>query len=169
MNARSTTEDCTLGGYQVPKDTILMLNLYVMSRDEKVFPNPDEFHPERWLREGRDENEPLPHPFSLLPFGSGVRSCVGRRVAEIQMYLATIQVLQRYSLKKSDVFDIKPFVRTQLTPGPELPVMFLERARPSPKLWQTDRSYSQLAGAKCDTCASQQGRVGSSILVQLAK
>ncbi|KAK3735739.1 hypothetical protein RRG08_024534 [Elysia crispata] len=127
INARSTTEDCSLGGYHIPKDTILMLNLYVMSRDEKVFPNPDEFHPERWLREGRDENEPLPHPFSLLPFGSGVRSCVGRRVAEIQMYLATIQVLQRYTLKKSDVFDIKPFVRTQLTPGPELPVMFLER------------------------------------------
>lgn len=38
-----------------------------------------------------------------------------------------LQVLQRYWLKKSDKFDIKPSVRTQMTPGPELPVMFVER------------------------------------------
>uniref|UniRef100_A0A2C9K6U5 Cholesterol side-chain cleavage enzyme, mitochondrial n=1 Tax=Biomphalaria glabrata TaxID=6526 RepID=A0A2C9K6U5_BIOGL len=124
MNARTTTEDMTIGGYFIPKDTILMLNVYVMSHDENIFPDPDEFRPDRWMR---GEEEVAPSPFSFVPFGFGTRSCVGRRIAESQIYLATIQILQRYWLKKSDKFDIKPSVRTQFTPGPELPVMFVER------------------------------------------
>ncbi|BFZ13466.1 hypothetical protein BsWGS_16504 [Bradybaena similaris] len=124
MNARTTTEDISVGGYHIPKNTIIMLNLYVMSRDEEIFSQPDEFRPERWLKGDQEANV---HPFSLIPFGFGTRSCVGRRIAETQIYLAAIQVLQRYWLKKSDKFDIKPSVRTQMTPGPELPVMFVER------------------------------------------
>ncbi|XP_059143734.1 cytochrome P450 27C1-like isoform X2 [Physella acuta] len=124
MNARTTTEDTSVGGYFIPKDTILMMNLYVMSRDEKIFPDPDEFKPERWLRGSEESTAPA---FSLIPFGFGTRSCVGRRIAETQIYLATVQILQRFWLKKSDQFDIKPSVRTQLTPGPELPVMFMAR------------------------------------------
>ncbi|CAL1540100.1 unnamed protein product, partial [Lymnaea stagnalis] len=55
MNARTTTEDTSVGGYFIPKDTIIMLNLYVMSRDETIFTEPDQFKPDRWLRGDQDE------------------------------------------------------------------------------------------------------------------
>ncbi|CAG5128994.1 unnamed protein product [Candidula unifasciata] len=116
INARTTTEDVAIGGYHIPKNTILMMNLYVVSRDETVFPEPDEFRPDRWLR----GEETSAHPFSLIPFGFGTRSCVGE-------FGAVSLVLQHFRLQKSDLFDIKPSVRTQLTPGPELPVMFVQR------------------------------------------
>ena len=45
-----------------------------MTRDGKVFDNPGEFKPDRW---DKDASEKL-HPFSLLPFGFGPRSCYGR-------------------------------------------------------------------------------------------
>lgn len=58
-----------------------------MSRDAKYFVNPDDFMPERWERETNIWN-----PFSNLPFGFGARSCVGRRIAQQELYLAMIKV-----------------------------------------------------------------------------
>ena len=51
-----------------------MLNNYTMSRDERIFWEPDSFIPDRWLR----AEVASWHPFSAIPFGYGVRSCVGK-------------------------------------------------------------------------------------------
>ncbi|NXW95031.1 CP27B protein, partial [Alopecoenas beccarii] len=67
--------------------TLITLCHYATSRDSRHFPAPDSFRPERWLR--RD----VPcHPFASLPFGVGKRSCVGRRVAELEIHQALAQV-----------------------------------------------------------------------------
>ena len=50
-----------------------MLNNYTMSRDERIFSDPESFIPDRWLR----AEVASWHPFSAIPFGYGVRSCVG--------------------------------------------------------------------------------------------
>ncbi|NWW76685.1 CP27B protein, partial [Climacteris rufus] len=84
--------------------TLITLCHYATSRDSRFFPAPDAFHPERWLRH-RDsgdtpgdpgdtpETPPGPgHPFASLPFGLGPRSCVGRRLAELQLHMALAQV-----------------------------------------------------------------------------
>ncbi|ESO95609.1 hypothetical protein LOTGIDRAFT_239424 [Lottia gigantea] len=123
INARVMQEDTVIDNTLIPKGTIVLLNKYTMARDEKIFTNPDKFIPERWLRaEAKDW-----HPFSSIPFGYGARSCVGRRIAETEIYLATVGICQKFRMSVSDKFDIKPSVRTQLTPGPELPILFTER------------------------------------------
>lgn len=59
-----------------------------MCRDPKEFEKPDEFIPERWLRNEIREFS----PFTSLPFGFGARSCVGRRVAETMVYMSIANV-----------------------------------------------------------------------------
>ncbi|KAK7114680.1 cytochrome P450 27C1-like [Littorina saxatilis] len=123
LNARVTQEELVISNYRIPKGTIIMLNNYTMSRDERIFSDPEMFTPDRWLR----AEVASWHPFSAIPFGYGVRSCVGRRVSENMMYVAAIQMVQKFIMKKDPTFDITPTVRTQFTPGPELPVLFEER------------------------------------------
>ncbi|NXJ58845.1 CP27B protein, partial [Spizaetus tyrannus] len=70
-----------------PPQTLITLCHYATSRDARLFPAPDSFRPERWLC--RDAAR---HPFASLPFGVGKRSCVGRRLAELEIHLALAQV-----------------------------------------------------------------------------
>ncbi|NXB95858.1 CP27B protein, partial [Vidua chalybeata] len=85
--------------------TLITLCHYATSRDSRFFPAPDAFRPERWLRHRDTGDTPgdtpgdAPgdtlgprHPFASLPFGLGPRSCVGRRLAELQLHMALAQV-----------------------------------------------------------------------------
>ncbi|NXP16175.1 CP27B protein, partial [Thinocorus orbignyianus] len=67
--------------------TLITLCHYATSRDGRLFPAPDSFLPERWLSPAVPR-----HPFASLPFGVGKRSCVGRRLAELEVHLALAQV-----------------------------------------------------------------------------
>ncbi|NXY52401.1 CP27B protein, partial [Ceuthmochares aereus] len=67
--------------------TLVTLCHFATSRDGRVFPAPDSFQPERWLR-----GDATRHPFASLPFGVGKRSCVGRRLAELEIHMALAQV-----------------------------------------------------------------------------
>jgi len=94
-HARILDHDLVLSGYNVPAETTVLVELYSTARSEKYFKDPLELKPERWLRENKDEN----HTFSSLPFGFGPRMCLGRRVAELEMYVFVCKLLQRFRLE----------------------------------------------------------------------
>ncbi|XP_071959481.1 sterol 26-hydroxylase, mitochondrial-like [Antedon mediterranea] len=81
--SRNVTEDMNLNGYIIPAGMTILLNMYSVSRDPEYFEDPLIFKPERWLN--RVKGESLNH-FLMLPFGFGVRSCIGRRMAEQKMH-----------------------------------------------------------------------------------
>ena len=61
----------------------------LMGIDEKYFKRPNEFIPERWNRD-----RPLGdiHPYASLPFSTGTRMCIGKRIAEQEIYSFLIRV-----------------------------------------------------------------------------
>ncbi|CAH1225024.1 CYP1A1 [Branchiostoma lanceolatum] len=80
----ATTVDTTLRGYQIPKGTWIMPNLWALHHDPATWGDPDVFRPERFL----DENgKPIPKPAALMPFSAGRRACPGEAVAKADTFL----------------------------------------------------------------------------------
>ncbi|KAM4558152.1 sterol 26-hydroxylase, mitochondrial [Odontesthes bonariensis] len=125
MNSRIITEaSISVGGYQFPQKTAFTFCHYAMSHDEDTFPESFTFKPERWLRDGREK----PKPFGSIPFGFGVRGCVGRRIAELEMYLLLFQLIRRFEIKPDPTIrDLKSINRTVLVPDKQLNLHFVDR------------------------------------------
>ncbi|KAG8452564.1 hypothetical protein GDO86_004377 [Hymenochirus boettgeri] len=123
-NARVVADrDIQVGEYIIPKKTLITLCHYATSRDEKTFSNPNEFHPERWLKKGDCH-----HPYASLPFGFGKRSCIGRRIAELEVYLALARILNHFEVKPENPgIRVLPMTRTLLVPEKEINLQFVER------------------------------------------
>lgn len=72
----------------------IVMSLYTMGRDRAYFADAEKFRPERWIRNADNKRHSVQEPHAFIPFGVGVRSCIGRRVAEMQMQF----LLSRVSL-----------------------------------------------------------------------
>ncbi|XP_022886217.1 cytochrome P450 71A1-like [Olea europaea var. sylvestris] len=71
---RLAREDCKVAGYDIQKETQVLVNVWTIGRDPEIWENPDEFHPERFVGKNIDVKG---QDFELLPFGSGRRMCPG--------------------------------------------------------------------------------------------
>ena len=71
--------------------TLAVLIHQLIGQSDEYFPNAKTFLPERWIR--GDPQESHHHPYALLPFGFGLRMCLGRRLAELEMWQLTITVI----------------------------------------------------------------------------
>ncbi|XP_061923361.1 sterol 26-hydroxylase, mitochondrial isoform X2 [Entelurus aequoreus] len=126
-NARLTVDgDIVVGGHLFPKGTLFHLCHYAVSMDESVFPDPHAFLPERWLRGG--EEKAKPHPFGSVPFGFGVRACLGRRVAELEMYLLLVTLIKEFEVRPDPAGTVvTPITRTLLCPATPINLLFVDR------------------------------------------
>ncbi|KAM3968316.1 cytochrome P450 CYP12A2-like [Aphomia sociella] len=99
-NMRKTTKEYNLLGYNIPKGTFVSFSHELMSKIEAYYPKPEEFIPERWLV-GKDD--PLyygnAHPFAHNPFGFGARSCIGRRIAELEIETLLVRLIQNFKIE----------------------------------------------------------------------
>jgi cytochrome P450 len=95
--ARQFTEDCTVGLYHIQAGTRLILNLWKMHRDPRVWSEPFEFQPERFLNTHKDVDVKGKH-YELLPFGGGRRSCPGITFGLQMTNLALASFLQAFEV-----------------------------------------------------------------------
>ncbi|XP_039545537.1 cytochrome P450 27C1 [Pimephales promelas] len=124
-NGRVTQDDLIIGGYFIPKGTQLALCHYSTSVDEENFPRPGEFRPDRWIR--KDASDRVDN-FGSIPFGYGIRSCIGRRIAELEMHLALTQLLQKFHIEvSSQTTDVRAKTHGLLCPGAPINLRFVDR------------------------------------------
>ncbi|XP_050113368.1 licodione synthase-like [Malus sylvestris] len=78
---RKSGQQCKVGGYDIPTNTMLFVNVWAVGRDPKIWDCPLDFWPERFLQLGSDNKvnsvDVRGQHFQLLPFGSGRRVCPG--------------------------------------------------------------------------------------------
>ncbi|NWR56444.1 CP4V2 protein, partial [Bucorvus abyssinicus] len=105
MFARALREDCCINGYQVPKGTNVIVLTYALHRDPEIFPDPEEFRPERFF----PENSKGRHPYAYVPFSAGPRNCIGQRFAQMEEKVLLAHILRRFwvdSSQKREELDI---------------------------------------------------------------
>ena len=90
--------DTTIAGYHIPKGTFVALNYAQLHHDERDWPEPNEFKPERFLdSDGGFIGWSKHHAF--LPFGLGRRDCAGQSLAKIMMFNFSSTLLHRYKIE----------------------------------------------------------------------
>uniref|UniRef100_A0A665U0Y3 unspecific monooxygenase n=1 Tax=Echeneis naucrates TaxID=173247 RepID=A0A665U0Y3_ECHNA len=90
---RQAKETVKINDLTIPKDMIVMIPVYALHRDPELWPEPEEFKPERFSKENKDSI----NPYTYLPFGMGPRNCLGMRFALLLVKLALVEVLQKFS------------------------------------------------------------------------
>uniref|UniRef100_A0A1W7HBX3 (+)-piperitol/(+)-sesamin synthase n=1 Tax=Scoparia dulcis TaxID=107240 RepID=A0A1W7HBX3_SCODU len=99
--AHESSDDCKIGGYDIPKETILLVNAWAVHRDPTVWDDPTSFKPERF-RNGEAG------PPKLIPFGMGRRSCPGSGLAQRMVGLTLGSLIQCFEWERidEDVIDM---------------------------------------------------------------
>lgn len=93
---RCPIRSCIVGGYTIPKGSMVFVNVWSIHRDPLLWEEPLEFKPERFM----DKNcEFSGNDFSFLPFGSGRRICVGAALAERIVMLSLASLLHHFDWK----------------------------------------------------------------------
>jgi cytochrome P450 len=123
--ARVTKSRIELMGSSLEPGTIVVGCIYLAHRCEDVYPDPDEFRPERFLERHYS-------PFEYLPFGGGVRRCIGMAFAQFEMKLVISGILSGFELALADNRSVRP-VRRGLTSGPSPFRMVVKEHRPNPR------------------------------------
>ncbi|BBN02962.1 protein MpCYP829-like15 [Marchantia polymorpha subsp. ruderalis] len=85
-----STEAAKVAGYDIPAKTRVMVNLYAIGRDPKVWENPTKFDPSRFLNSPVDVKG---HHFEVLPFGAGRRKCVAMNLALLSVAYNIAQLI----------------------------------------------------------------------------
>ncbi|KAL6216081.1 hypothetical protein ACLB2K_009308 [Fragaria x ananassa] len=132
---REVTEDCTVGGYHVPRGTWLMVNLSKVHTDPRVWSDPMEFKPERFLTTHKGTDVKGQH-FELIPFGSGRRACPGITLGLQMTLLSLAGFLQGFEVSTPGNEPVDMTGSVGLTNMKSTPLQVLVKPRLSPDLYQ---------------------------------
>ncbi len=101
---RKLTEAVELGGYELPAGTAVVPSIHLVHRDPAIYPEPERFRPERFL-------EAPPGTYTWIPFGGGVRRCLGAAFAQQEMAAVLRELVVRRSISPTDPAPERNFRR----------------------------------------------------------
>ncbi|KAF5792265.1 putative oxidoreductase [Helianthus annuus] len=91
-----STEDCVVGGYHVPRGTVLLVNQWGIQHDPKVWSDPERFDPERFVGFEASKDR-----FRLMAFGAGRRACPGELLAMRMIWLTMGLLIQCFDWERT--------------------------------------------------------------------
>jgi cytochrome P450 len=89
---RTLTEPRVIGGWELPAGIRVYPGIVLVHRREDLYPAADQFRPERFLDGGAES-------YSWLPFGGGIRRCIGAALAQAEMAEVIRVVISRVKLR----------------------------------------------------------------------
>jgi cytochrome P450 len=92
---RLLREELQVGSHTLPAGTRVVPSIYLTNRNPRVYEQPEEFRPERFLEDG-------PETFSWIPFGGGIRRCIGASFAQLEMRLILRTILSELEPRLPD-------------------------------------------------------------------
>jgi cytochrome P450 len=90
--ARKLTRDTEVGGWSLPAGTLVLPAIAVLHARPDLYDEPEEFRPERFMDGGAES-------YAWIPFGGGVRRCIGASFAQVEMRTVLREILRRVRLR----------------------------------------------------------------------
>jgi len=120
---REVLEDVSIGPYHLRKGTMVFFSQYLVQRDPRWFPEPEQFKPERFTpaaKAGRPR-------FAYFPFGGGGRQCIGESFAWMEATLALVTLAQRWRVELVQGQKIEMLPKITLRPKNGIRVKMMRR------------------------------------------
>ncbi len=90
---RKVIQDCEFGGYLIPKGWTLSYQINQTHQQESVYPNPETYDPDRFNPD--KPNNPA-KTYNYVPFGGGMRECLGKEFARLEMKIFAAKLVRQY-------------------------------------------------------------------------
>ena len=118
--ARYLTAPVSIGGHDLPAGVHVVPALALVHRSESVYPDAARFRPERFL-DGEDA------PYSWIPFGGGVRRCIGATFAGFEMKVVLRALLARIAVEPVGEPEKQKFRNVTLVPSRDAELVLRDR------------------------------------------
>lgn len=93
--SREVTQEVKHGDVVIPQGVSVIIYTYGLHHNEKFWPNPERFDPDRFLPENMKDR----HPYAYIPFSAGPRNCIGQRFAQIEEKMILTAILRKWRVK----------------------------------------------------------------------
>jgi retinoid hydroxylase len=110
---REVIQSCEYQGYQLPKGWQVLYQINVTHQDPTIYQNPERFDPDRFSPERAEDRIKT---FGHVPFGGGLRECLGKEFARLEMKLFAARLLREFDW--------------QLVPGQDLSLVVIPTPKP---------------------------------------
>jgi cytochrome P450 len=113
LGSRIAAADVAFRDYRISAGTRVLYSIYLTHRDERYWPNPGVFDPERFAPENAGQRP----AYVFLPFGAGPRNCIGAAFAQVEAKVVLARLLQRFAFHPVGGAP-RPRMRATLEPNP---------------------------------------------------
>lgn len=97
LNRVTPPEGMEIDGHYIAGNTIVAVSAYTAHRYQELFPDPEQYRPERWL-----EKDSRALQASFIPFSTGARGCIGRNITYMEQMVLLATLVHRYDFEFAD-------------------------------------------------------------------
>jgi cytochrome P450 len=123
---RFAAEEDQIGEFRIKRGSRIMISIWSMHHDPRVFPDPLEYQLERWLGDA-DKHRPR---LAYMPFGGGRRACIGQGFAQLNAAVLGAMMIQRYEFDRASTGPIALEPTVTLRPLTGVPMIACRRPQP---------------------------------------